>query len=92
MSNDVQVHPEKSAPGGLFYPDHRIQLLCTRENIPVVVLAEAMAAYAKQNSVFLHGFTPPGFGHWNENGHRVAGELIADRLCREIPMTTRAIF
>jgi hypothetical protein len=22
-----------------------------------------------------------GFGHWNQNGHRCAGELIARRLC-----------
>lgn len=93
MSNDIQVHPEKSGASDLFYPDRRIQRLGARENIPTIVLAEAMAAYAQREGVFLHGFTStPGFGHWNENGHRVAGELIADRVCRNLPVTTQAPF
>jgi hypothetical protein len=94
MSNDIQVHPEqtvrdefrrKYGASDLFYPDGQIQRLCARENIQCITLAEAMASYAERERVFLHGFTPRlGFGHWNENGHRVAGELIAGRLCRDL--------
>ena len=31
----------------------------------------------------MHGFanTKLGTGHWNETGHQLAGQLIADRLC-----------
>jgi hypothetical protein len=32
---------------------------------------------------YLHGFsnTILGFGHWNENGHELAGKLMAQQLC-----------
>jgi hypothetical protein len=94
MSNDIQVHPEhlvrseflrKSGASDLFYLERRMQRLGANENIPTITLAEAMADYAERERVFLHGFDPmPGFGHWNENGHRLAGELIAGRLCRDL--------
>ncbi len=41
-----------------------------------------MQAYAEQNKVFLHGFGANiGNGHWNQLGHRLAGEWIAQKLC-----------
>ena len=47
---------------------------------------QPMLAYAEDHHVFLHGFknTKTGEGHWNEQGHRLAGELIAARLCAMI--------
>jgi hypothetical protein len=35
----------------------------------------------------LHGFANRrmGFGHWNERGHHLAGETIAEHVCRSTP-------
>ena len=68
----------------LFYPDKRIQQLGKRMGFEVLTLAPELQQYAQAHHVFLHGFsnTPMGFGHWNELGHRLAGELIAQRICR----------
>jgi hypothetical protein len=66
----------------LFYPDERIKSLCLREGIPVITLAPELQEYAQRNNVFLHGFGKNiGNGHWNATGQRVAGELIAKKMC-----------
>jgi hypothetical protein len=47
-------------------------------------LAKPFQIYAEQNLVCLHGFsnaTPCG-GHWNKQGHFLAGRLISDEICR----------
>jgi hypothetical protein len=91
LSNGIQVYPgaevrqnfmQRVGVGDLFYPDRRIGMLCQSEGIPVITLAPQMQAYADQNKMFLHGFAGNlGYGHWNQLGHRVAGELIAQDLC-----------
>lgn len=66
----------------LFYPDNRIKSLCMREGIPVITLAPELQEFAQRNNVFLHGFGENiGNGHWNATGQRVAGELIAKKMC-----------
>jgi hypothetical protein len=41
-----------------------------------------MSVYAEKNKVYLHGFGADiGNGHWNQTGHKVAGEAIARHLC-----------
>lgn len=91
LSNGIQVHPDPQARRSfmqnvgatdLFYPDQRIKALCERDGINVLTLAPALQAYAEQQKVFLHGFDKNiGNGHWNIMGHRVAGELIAQKIC-----------
>jgi hypothetical protein len=91
LSNGIQVHPDpqwRSAfmrnvgATDLFYPDRRIKALCEREGINVLTLAPPLQAYAEQHKVFLHGFDGNiGNGHWNVLGHRIAGELIAQKIC-----------
>jgi lysophospholipase L1-like esterase len=95
LSSPTQVHPDPKfraqfmqAEGinDLLYPDRRIESLCHREGIRVLVLAPLLQNYAEQNQVFLHGFDQNlGGGHWNERGHAIAGELIADWLCALLP-------
>jgi hypothetical protein len=90
-SNGIQVHPDPATredfmrrigARDLFYPDLRIRALCEREGIPVLTLVPYLQSYAEQHKVFLHGFGKEiGNGHWNAEGHRVAGEIIADKLC-----------
>jgi hypothetical protein len=93
LTNAPQVHPDRSVReefarrlgvSDLFYPDFRIKLLCERENIPALILTPLFRAYAEEHKVYLHGFknATMGGGHWNANGHRLAGELIAAELMK----------
>lgn len=93
LSNGPQVLPDanlrerfKQRFGitDLFYPDNRIRALGLREGISVITLAPEMQESAEQNKVFLHGFGEDiGNGHWNITGHRVAGQLIAKKICED---------
>jgi len=92
LSTPIQVYPDDayrnsylhSVRGAdFFYPEHRLDALGAREGFVVLNLAPSLQAYADEHHAFLHGFpnTRAGTGHWNELGHRLAGELIARRLC-----------
>jgi hypothetical protein len=70
----------------LFYPDLRLKAFGDRNGFEVINLAPALQHYADENKVYLHGFGKQlGNGHWNELGHRVAGEMIAEKLCEQKP-------
>jgi len=95
LSNDIQVHPDlqvqqdfikENGLNDLFYPESRIEEFATKNKISNVILAPKLAEHAQRNGVFLHGFENygMGFGHWNENGHRLAGHLIAEKFCAEV--------
>ncbi len=94
LSSGIQVHPDPEQRSlflrnreinDLFYPDRRVEAVGAREGFPVLPLAPYLQKRAETNGVFLHGFEPRlGFGHWNETGHRLAGERIARWLAREI--------
>ncbi|MET0645462.1 MAG: SGNH/GDSL hydrolase family protein [Pyrinomonadaceae bacterium] len=91
LSNGIQVFPDPSARAAfarrvgaadLFYPERRFKSLGEREGFPVYNLAPDLQEYADRTGVFLHGFgAQRGNGHWNEDGHRVAGEMLTQRLC-----------
>ncbi len=91
LSNAIQSHPDAAARAAfmrrlgvetLLYPDLRLKALGEREGFNVINLAPDLQAHAEQNKIFLHGFGREiGNGHWNEAGHKVAGELLARRLC-----------
>ncbi len=91
LSNGIQVFPDPAAreafarrvgAADLFYAERRFQTLGEREGFPVYNLAPDLQAYADRNKVFLHGFgAQRGNGHWNEEGHRVAGEMLTEQLC-----------
>jgi hypothetical protein len=95
LSNGIQVLPDPAARAAfmrrvgstdIFYPDKRLKSLGEREGFTVFNLAPDLQAYADEHKAFLHGFGKDlGNGHWNQLGHRVAGELLADKLCGEIP-------
>ena len=94
LTNGIQVYPDKKVReetaknlgvDNLMYPDMRIRDLCRRHGIPVITLVPIFQEYADRHHVFLHGFPNEkmGSGHWNENGHRLAGEIISKELCRK---------
>ena len=90
----IQVHPDpelrqrmqaKLGVEDLFYPDRRLAQFGDKHGIAVLPLAPAMQKIAEERKAHLHGFANSGLGrgHWNAEGHRVAAELIAQRLCNE---------
>ncbi|HET6930103.1 MAG TPA: hypothetical protein VFI45_07260 [Candidatus Acidoferrum sp.] len=66
------------------YADNRINEIAATLGISVTNLAPVLSSYAESRHVYLNGFHSSnlGTGHWNETGHRVAGETIAADLCR----------
>jgi hypothetical protein len=87
-SNGIQVNPDPAVRQGfmrslgavdLFYPDRRIKALGEREGVEVLNVAPALKEYAERNQTLLHALS--GFGHWNALGHRMVGEMIAEKLC-----------
>jgi hypothetical protein len=91
LSNGPQVLPDPNlreqlqkrwGVSDMFYPDNRIRAFSERENISLITLAPELQQFAERNRVFLHGFDKNiGNGHWNVVGNRVAGELIAKKIC-----------
>ena len=92
LPGPVQVYPNKVVRHDfakaldvetLDYPDRHLAALSRNARIPLINLHKPLRAYADRNSTYLHGFenTQPGTGHWNETGHRLAGETIAESLC-----------
>jgi hypothetical protein len=67
----------------LLYPDRRMEALAKREGIPFLMLAPRLQSWAEANKVCVHGFgnAIPCGGHWNETGHRLAGDMIAAWMC-----------
>jgi hypothetical protein len=93
-SNGIQVSPDAAKRAAymnelgidtLFYPDLRIESLGEREGFEVLTLAPPLLEYATRNQIFLHGPAgAKGTGHWNVTGHRLAGEIIAEKLCQPV--------
>jgi hypothetical protein len=94
ITNPGQVHPDVSlrtefarrlGVDDLFYPDRRVERFCQSHGIPVLLLTPVFQDYSTQHQVFLHGFRNTlGRGHWNQNGHGLAGQVIAKWLCPQI--------
>lgn len=96
LSTGAQVHPDprfrayfKHSLGieDLFYTDYRIRELGAQTGFSVLNLAPQMELWANLTGGWLHGFKNSqwGVGHWNRTGHRLAGEMIAEALCRPAP-------
>jgi hypothetical protein len=68
----------------LFYSERRLRSLGDRAAFPVISLAETMQKRADETGIHLHGFknTVLGTGHWNEQGHAMAAEIISRELVK----------
>lgn len=87
LTRGIQVTPDREkkerflrelGAEDLFYPERRLREFGEREGIPVLNLAPTMAKEAEERQVYFHAYrSTPGIGHWNEEGHRAAGERIA---------------
>ncbi len=95
VTNSIQVHPDPRARAAfaaklgvpdLLEPDRQVAAWGKANDIPVLALAEPLGKIAEARRVGLHGFAPGQYaGHWNEEGHREAGEQLAQFLCRNAP-------
>ena len=94
VSSGPQVGPDQAARrvlerrlgvADLFYSENRIRAL-GENSFAVLTLAPPFQAYAEEHRIFLHGFPNSGLGqgHWNIAGHHLAGQLIAQELCRTL--------
>jgi hypothetical protein len=92
LSNSIQVYPDAAVRdkfarnhefSDLFYADNRVESFGRSHGINVLSLAEPFQRYADAHRVYFHGFenTQLGYGHWNSEGHRLAGEMIEARIC-----------
>lgn len=92
LSNPAQVYPDinyreqyfnQAEVKNPFYPDERIANLGEKQGFIVLTLAPVFQSHADENQVFLHGFdnTIMGSGHWNKSGHKLAGEIISQKIC-----------
>jgi hypothetical protein len=94
VSSGPQVGPDQAARRvlerrlgvpDLFYAENRIRAL-GENSFEVLALAPPFQAYAEEHRIFLHGFPNSGLGegHWNIAGHHLAGQLIAQELCKKL--------
>jgi lysophospholipase L1-like esterase len=101
LTRGIQVIPQREkkekflrqlGAKDLYYAERRLNELGKREGIPVFNLAPVMARQAEERQVFFHAHQDSlGIGHWSEEGHRVAGELIASWLAGDLAgRSTRA--
>lgn len=96
LTNAPQVHPDAEkreafrrsigSPSTLDYPDRRLETFAKSRGIPALILLDVLSKAVEPPHGFRKGrAATPGFGHWNELGHRMAGEALAARLCAELP-------
>lgn len=66
-----------------FYVEKRLAAVAERGDFDYLALAPHIERRAREGGECLHGFENaiPCGGHWNELGHRVAGERIAAAIC-----------
>jgi hypothetical protein len=95
LSNGIQVNPDRSerdayaariGSNDLFLPDRRLSEFAASEQIPSLMMAPILRRWAEANETYVHGFQEPWLcqGHWNVDGHRVAGQELAQALCDQI--------
>lgn len=82
---------EENGGDDLGYFNQRLVALAGREGFPALSLAEPLLRHAEASGRCLHGFENaiPCRGHWNEEGHRLAGELIAREACERLAGSAR---
>jgi len=93
VSESRQAHPDPKTRAKLaeelgltdyFYYEDRVLELASRLDFEGVGLSRVIRKAAEERQECLHGFdnVQSCYGHWNELGHAVAGEEIAEAICR----------
>ena len=70
----------------IFYPEDRLENFGEQNNISIISISRHMSDlnWSKNNELTkFHGFNESlGSGHWNEDGHKFAGEIIGKNICQ----------
>ena len=86
-SSPDQVWPiESERSSGKFLQEQRLAKLLAPAHIPYLSLGPLLQQAVDQAPAefFLHGFLGnAGHGHWNSDGHNLAGREIAPWLCQQ---------
>lgn len=101
LSQPLQVHPNAEARAEYmqahhiedFYMERRLAHLAESNSLPYLILGPEMRQWAEANHKCVHGFSNawPCSGHWNAEGHRLAGELLAKKICEAIPLRSASL-
>jgi hypothetical protein len=94
VTHSAQIHPDASVRRNtqdalgvkdLFYIERRMDGLGKRHGFQVIPLGYELQKRADEGKVYFHGFKNVGMGrgHWNEEGHLAAAELLAAGLCAQ---------
>ncbi|MDY6807071.1 MAG: SGNH/GDSL hydrolase family protein, partial [Cyanobacteriota bacterium] len=97
IASPLQVHPneekrrrkqEEFGVKDWFYVGNRLDKLGDRYDFPAWDLTEPFLSFSQEKQVCLHGFEPAADcgGHWNAEGHKLAGEIISRNVCGELEM------
>lgn len=84
LNPDAAVRSQAQAQLGIEdfgYPYRRLKEIGDRLGFPVIDTTEEMRGYAEANAFAFDAHPNGTSGHWNETGHRIAGEIIARTLC-----------
>ncbi len=84
LSSPEQVWLKKEQrPKNQFLREQHLTEILSELKVPYVALAPTMQLEADALKMHLHGFPGQqlGIGHWNENGHQLAAELLKRKLC-----------
>lgn len=102
LSNADQVHPDPSVRLGiarrigapdLAYPERRFERFADEQGIFWTSPIPELIRFAESTGECVHGF--PGRwlcdGHWNADGHRIAGEVLARALCEQLSVEENGV-
>ena len=67
-------------------PEERLLEIARSNDLPAISLRERLDPLVRREKIYLYGFpnTRLGIGHWNENGHREVGRILAEEICRGV--------
>jgi hypothetical protein len=92
VAPSIVVHPDDAARSefarkvgaeDLFRTEARLTRLASSTRMEFLALGPPMLEHARKTGRCLHGFAnaAPCGGHWNQEGHRIASVLVAERIC-----------
>lgn len=95
ISSPQQVHPDVAEREAfmkelgitsLYYIEDRLSKFAEKEGFPILSTAQPLGEYAAKNNISVHGFKNAIWwgGHWNQEGHRLAGEWLAADYCKRL--------
>lgn len=97
VSDGEQVNPDPAVRSraadrlgvaDLYYYEDRIRAFADEVGVDSLGLARPFLEHAERTGECLHGFenARPCRGHWNDAGHRLAAELMAEAVCEQVAL------